>query len=263
MMNKEEYLEYQRRYREEHKEELRAKNRVRYQKNKEYYTEYNKNYYLKNKEKIKDYYKRSYSYVSVRGNEEPIQTDLFEIWKDINEDYCVSNYGKVWSRKRNKLVGFKSVTGYMEVMINGTRHYIHRLVAQAFIPNPNNYPEIDHLDADRSNNVWTNLRWTDRKGNQNNPITKTKMKESNKGKLDKAHKAAEERQTWKIGQKAAAKSREKRVFQYTIDGVFVKEYSSTVEAAKEVGCTANSIAKCCRGKYKTTKDYVWKYADAA
>lgn len=249
MMNKEEYLEYLRRYRKEHREELRAKGKVRYQKNKEYYKEYNKNYYLKNKEKRKEYYKRTY--VSVRGNEEPIQTDLFEIWKDINEDYCVSNYGKVWSRKRNKLVGFKSVTGYMEVMINGTRHYIHRLVAQAFIPNPNNYPEIDHIDTDRSNNVWTNLRWTDRKGNQNNPITKERLKVSNKRKMNNACR------------EAARKKQSKRVLQYTTDGVFIREYNSSKEAAKEMGVDKTTIAACCRGETKTSKGFVWKYVDAA
>ena len=66
--------------------------------------------------------------------------------------------------------------GYLAYSIGSKkRYYAHRLVAETFIPNPNGYAEIDHIDTDRKNNRVDNLRWTDRKGNCNNPITKAKM----------------------------------------------------------------------------------------
>lgn len=67
--------------------------------------------------------------------------------------------------------------GYLAYAIGSKKRlYAHRLVAEAFIPNPMGYTEIDHIDANKSNNTVENLRWTDRKGNVNNPITKIKMK---------------------------------------------------------------------------------------
>lgn len=264
MINHDEYLEYQRRYREAHREELRAKDRERNRNNKEWHREY----YEKNKERIREAHKKYHKehYVSQKkdcSNNLPCSEDLFEVWKEINENYLVSNYGKVWSKKRNRLIGCKNTMGYMIALIDGKQKYIHRLVAEAFVPNPDNLPEIDHIDTSPSNNIWTNLRWTDRKGNQNNPITKDKMKESNKGKADKAHKATKEKRSWVKGQKMCAEANRKRVFQYTVDGVFVKEFCSITEAGKEVGCCRESIRDCCRGRYKTIKGFVWKYAETA
>lgn len=63
-----------------------------------------------------------------------------------------------------------------------TRKHVHSLVAKAFIPNPNNYPHIDHINGDRSLNIVSNLRWVSAKINMNNPITKQRIKESLTGK---------------------------------------------------------------------------------
>lgn len=102
-----------------------------------------------------------------------------EIWKDVPGYiglYKVSNYGRVKSVKK-QLVLKTSGSGnrYKTVALcNGMRKTfrLHRLVAAAFIPNPDNKPCIDHIDGDRANNHADNLRWVTYLENNNNPITK-------------------------------------------------------------------------------------------
>ena len=88
--------------------------------------------------------------------------------------YWVSRNGKIWSEHKR---GFKAVSPsknspylYWSVEIKGkTKHLsVHRTVAEAFIPNPNNLPEVDHIDRNKLNNNVDNLRWTNRIGNLRN-----------------------------------------------------------------------------------------------
>lgn len=92
------------------------------------------------------------------------ETMGFEIeeWRDIKEyrgAYQVSNLGRVRSRFKI-LKTSDNGRGYRKVNIRGKNHYIHRLVAQEFIPNPFNKEEVNHIDMDRSNNRELNLEWT-------------------------------------------------------------------------------------------------------
>lgn len=98
-------------------------------------------------------------------------------WKDIiidgiEYDYSVSNMGDVYSKKNNKFLN-KNVTkkGYLEVTLykDGIPKIckIHRLVALMFIPNPNNFPEVNHEDTDKTNNQVSNLTWCTGKENMN------------------------------------------------------------------------------------------------
>lgn len=99
-----------------------------------------------------------------------------EVWKpilidDIQERYAVSNFGNVIDLKNKKaMIWHDNGAGYMSVGLQGPNskvrvRYVHRLVAQAFIENPDNLPQVGHKDHIRSNNVVDNLYWTTQKQN--------------------------------------------------------------------------------------------------
>ena len=158
-----------------------------------------------------------------------------EIWKDKKDyegHYQVSNFGRVTSIKFGKeiLLKQKIKGGYCSVNLskNGIikTYYVHRLVAEAFIPNPNNYKEVNHKDECKTNNVVTNLEWCDRKYNQNYGTRTEKCS--------------------------------KKVYQYTLDGQFVKEWASTMECGRN-GYIQQAISACCNGKQKDHKGFIWSY----
>ena len=112
--------------------------------------------------------------------------DMVEVWKDVvgyEGLYMVSNLGRVKSLRGNKeriLKGYYH-RGYRRVDLykNGVmKHWrIHRLVAQAFIDNPNNYPVVNHRDEDKSNNRVDNLEWCTHEYNVNYSRERKKLRE--------------------------------------------------------------------------------------
>lgn len=109
-----------------------------------------------------------------------------EVWKDVvgmEEYFSISNKGNLkrkiiynnnWRNSKSKIEVDRPIKatedrGYLKVAlsVNGKRKikYIHRLVAEAFIPNPNNYKEVNHIDSNPNNNCEDNLEWCDRKYN--------------------------------------------------------------------------------------------------
>ena len=93
---------------------------------------------------------------------EALEEKAEEIWVPVkgNLAYFISNKGRVktYDDFYPKISVNKS-HGYYQVKLNGKPHYLHRLLAEAFIPNPENKPEVDHIDGDRKNNALSNLRW--------------------------------------------------------------------------------------------------------
>jgi len=90
---------------------------------------------------------------------------------DINNfnDYLIYKDGRVYSKKRNIfLKGWIDRKGYHLVDLNGNAVRVHRLVADNYIPNPNQYPCVDHIDRNKLNNNLENLRWVNNKINNDN-----------------------------------------------------------------------------------------------
>lgn len=166
-----------------------------------------------------------------------------EIWTDIEGylNYQVSNMGRVKSlgddknRKEKILKGGITKKGYLQVVLckdgKTKKYYIHRLVAQAFIPNPNNLPQVNHRNEDKTDNRVDNLEWCDGKYN-NNYGTKI---ERQKKKLFKS------------------------ILQFTLDGEFIKKWDSTAQVEKELGIKNNNICNCLKGRNKTAGGYIWHY----
>lgn len=174
--------------------------------------------------------------------------------------YEVSNYGRVYSKKRitkNRWGGAKPIDarmlrwvnkrGYAGVQLCKNNHRklmsVHVLVGIAFIPNPNNYPQINHKDENKWNNCACNLEWCTSKYN------------NNYGTLNKRRRLIflnNER-------------RSKPVLQYTMDNVFVAEYPSAAEASRVTGLSKSIIKNVCvrRPNQYSAGGYKWKYKEDA
>ena len=183
-----------------------------------------------------------------------------EIWKDVvgyDGYYEVSNLGNVRSvdheimssngklqfRKGKLLNGWVDHKGYYKVHLSkGSKKeqmFVHRLVALAFLPNPNNYPIINHKDENPLNNRVENLEWCTYSYNIN-------------------YGTANERQSNSmIGKNINSPSLSKSVIQYTLDDEFVNEYLSSHEASRQTGICRTNISKCCRGGCKSAGGYKW------
>lgn len=166
----------------------------------------------------------------------------------------------------------------------------HRLVAEAFIPNPDNKPCIDHIDGNPENNSVYNLRWATHQENSNNPITLQRLKEANSGDRNPMYgrcgennpnfgkhlsneirqKISENNAKYWLGKHFSDETRKKiseakqkmrkKVCQYTLDGILIKEYHSLTAAAKENGFSSGNICSCCNGKHEKMYGYKWKYS---
>jgi len=88
-----------------------------------------------------------------------------EVWKELEYGYSVSNIGRVKNRFDNIKKNTLHHRGYLTTRYNKTMYSVHRLVAIAFIPNPENKPEINHKDGNKQNNHVDNLEWCTRKEN--------------------------------------------------------------------------------------------------
>lgn len=137
--------------------------------------------------------------------------------------------------------GHKRVALYKDG--NFERFMVHRLVAQVFIPNPENKPEIDHINTIRDDNRVENLRWVTHLENINNPLTKQKQKSAQLGEKNYWHKRY-----------GALHHASKKVL--CVETGIV--YAGIAEAQRAIGGKFN-ISECCNGKRKTCKGYHWKF----
>ena len=181
-----------------------------------------------------------------------------EVWKDVvgyEGLYQVSNLGRVKSldkviSTRNGYSSFEKsikgrvlkqvlVMGYLKVhLVNigkGKSIPVHRFVAMAFIANKNNYPQVNHKDEDKTNNIVDNLEWC------------TALYNNNYGTRNE-----------RISKNQNNDRKNKPILQFTSDGKFVKEWVSITEASK-YGFKRRSIQRCLKGEYKRHYNFIWKY----
>lgn len=152
-----------------------------------------------------------------------------EFYKHIKdfEGYSISTTGVVLNPYGKVLKQIPNHKGYLRVYLNNKekkhKHFfVHRLVALAFIPNPNNYPQINHKDRNPSNNNVDNLEWCDNTYNQRY-------------------------------------SNSMSVLQYDINGEFIKKWDSLSDVTRELGIPTTNLSKCCKSKIKTINGFVFLY----
>ena len=183
-----------------------------------------------------------------------------EIWRtpiydgEIYEGYKVSNWGRILSLnyhqtgKADLMTPVEIGNGYLQVTLCKNKEYkkflVHRLVAEAFLPNPEGKPQVNHKDEDKTNNfVFLN---------EDGSVDKEKSNLEWKSPKDNCnHGTRNER---------IAKAMSKRVLQLSLSGDLIREWESTHECGRN-GFNQCHVCDCCNGKLKTHKGFRFMYAD--
>lgn len=175
-----------------------------------------------------------------------------EEWRDVpgfKSHYQVSNYGRVYSTPRNnrgrKIGGYLLAQSerfgkpYKWVSLSKggkpIRYLVHRLVAMAFLPNPNNLPVVNHKDENPQNNQVDNLEWCTQKSNCNYGTRIERIKTN--------------------------MPQNKAIYQTTMSGEIVAEFPTIQEAARQTGVCAGHICDVCKGNREYANGYKWRYKD--
>lgn len=185
--------------------------------------------------------------------------EIFKDVKNFENIYKISNLGTLVSVDRTQtlktrwgtftkrkikghpIIGSINNKGYRIVSLykNKKEHHklLHRLVAETFIPNPYNLPEVNHKDENKNNNVCSNLEWCTRAYNNNYGIQS------------------------KDGRRKTSKKRIKKVCQFDKNGNLINIFDGIRLAEEKTGIDNSNICACCKGKVKSAGGYIWKYHD--
>ena len=182
---------------------------------------------------------------------------MVEKWVNIENhpSYFISNCGRVFSKKSNKVMKNRVVSknGYQQVTLDNSQLLVHRLVAQAFIPNPNNLPCVNHKDENPGNNDVRNLEWCTYKYNSNygtNPSSRSKQM------LYRYNNDPDWRSDCIKRLADVQKKKRKRVVQLDKFNNYIKTYESSY-ATEQDGHLSVHVCDCANGKRKTHHGYKW------
>lgn len=203
-----------------------------------------------------------------------------EIWKDIEwyeGKYQISNFGNIRSIYKTKpprvLKPIKNRYGYLYLTLmtpDGIKKHerVNRLVAKAFVPNPNNYPLVNHKDEDKTNNCVENLEWCTSSYNVRYSLDLHKERGAIWAKhfLDDNGKSLSP-----FAVKGVPHKRHERVKQFSVDGCLIKTHDNASAAGHELGIRSNNILTACkinadkellakRTQKATSGGFVWEYA---
>ena len=199
-----------------------------------------------------------------------------EIWKDIEGYeglYQISNFGNVKSldntviysnrrirKHKSKLLKFGICRGYCIVNLyknkRSSSSKVHRLVAQAFIPNPENKPTVNHKDGNKQNNCVDNLEWATIKENNNHAYTIGLMENAKRVRANNMAVISKKYLTTRI------QKRIKKICQYDMKGNFLQEYDSVIQACKiNKFNSPQNIRSCCQDKTQSAYGYKWSYKE--
>lgn len=173
-------------------------------------------------------------------------SNVKELWRQTHiEGISVSSLGRVRRDVNGRI--FKNQvnkdTGYNYVDLRwyrgGKMSKVARLVAVAFIPNPENKSDVDHINTIRTDDRLENLRWCTRSENMQNEITKKKIK--SRGFVE-------------------CPARRRPILQYDKNGVFIQEWDSATTFGKSINKdVSGNIIACIKGRQKTAYGYIWRY----
>ena len=177
--------------------------------------------------------------------------------------YKVSNFGRILSLnyrntgKADLMNPSTNTDGYLRVCLskNGEDKwcYVHRLVAQTFIPNPENLPEVNHKDEDKTNNfVFLN---------EDGSVDKEKSNLEWKTHRDNMNHGTRNERAGKAISKANINGKlSKKVLQFSLTGDLIREWESTNECGRN-GFNQGAVAACCRGEKPQYKGFLWMYVE--
>lgn len=161
----------------------------------------------------------------------------------IMKNYYVGSNGGVFSRFNGsfrKLKEYKNRSGYFIVSIRRKTYIVHRLIAEAFIPNPENKPQVNHKNGIKTDNRVENLEWVTQIENIRHSFKFLGRRSGMLGHMGK-------------------NSPYSRVVLQIKDGRVIDSFYGTHEAERLTGIKHQGICKCCMGKGKTAGGYNWEY----